>query len=136
MKLWSSYGSEHSANLVMIGRFKEVGDAEAAKEVIDRLTEQARDDERAGKTHIGETPDRYTDGMLDLLSKLNVASVNPVELEQFLYDVKTTLRNDEIVLTTEENEVSAFLKVMIDKGARVEVYSAHDHPGTGYGRGG
>jgi len=40
MKIWRGYGSEHSSNLVMIGRFKTVGDAEAAKRIIDRLAEQ------------------------------------------------------------------------------------------------
>ena len=28
MKIWNGYGSEHSMNLVMIGRFKTVGEAE------------------------------------------------------------------------------------------------------------
>lgn len=40
-----------------------------------------------------------------------------------------------MILTTDESEVSAFLKVMIQKEAKVEVYSAHDYPDTEYGRG-
>ena len=39
MKLWNAFGSEHSMNLVIIGRFNEVRDAELAKELIDRLVE-------------------------------------------------------------------------------------------------
>ena len=40
MKVWNGYGSEHSMNLVIVGHFKEVRDAEKAKELIDLLTEQ------------------------------------------------------------------------------------------------
>ena len=42
MKIWYSYGSEHSMNLVMIGSFKQVADAEEAKRLIDELAEQVR----------------------------------------------------------------------------------------------
>jgi hypothetical protein len=44
--------------------------------------------------------------------------------------VRVETKGNDIVLTTEEIEVSAFLKVLIDHGARVEVYSAHDYPDT------
>jgi hypothetical protein len=40
-----------------------------------------------------------------------------------------------IVVTTDETDVQALLKVLLDKGARIEVYSAHDYPGTGHSRG-
>ena len=39
MKIWNSYGSEHSGNLVMIGTFKDAGEEERAKEIIDEITE-------------------------------------------------------------------------------------------------
>jgi hypothetical protein len=136
MKVWYGYGSEHSANLVMIGRFEDPGDAAKTKQVIDWLTQQVSTDVQAGLMQIGEQSDRYTDGMLDLLGKVSVHSVGPAELEQFAYDVTVKVEENQVVVTTEEIDVSAFLKVLIDKGARVEVYSAHDYPGTGHGRGG
>jgi hypothetical protein len=136
MKVWHGYGSEHSMNLVMIGQFKDEGDAAEAKRVIEGLTAQVNADVEAGHIQIGERADEYTDGMLDLLIKAHVHSIGTVELEQFAYDVDVEVENDRVVLTTEETDVSAFLKVLIDKGARVEVYSAHHHPGTGYGHGG
>lgn len=73
--------------------------------------------------------------MLDLLGRLNVASIGPRELEQFLYDVSMNIEGSKIILTTEEVDISAFLKVMFDQGARIEVYSAHDYPDSEYGRG-
>ena len=137
MKVWRGYGSEHSMNLVMIGRFKDAGDATKAKEVIDQITEQVGVDIEADHIEVGEQTDRYSDDMLTLLgSGVNVHGINPAELEQFAYDVSVEVEDDKVLVTTEEIDVSAFLKVLLDKGARVEVYSAHHHSGTGYGRGG
>lgn len=135
MKLWFGYSSEHSSNLVMIGRFKTVSDATKVKEIIEQLTEQVRADEQAGLLKIGELTDRYTVDMLNLLQKVKVHSIGPAELEQFAYDVRVKVENNEVVLTTDEIDVSAFLKVLLDNGARVEVYSAHDYPNTEHGRG-
>lgn len=135
MKVWYGYGSEHSMNLVMIGRFKDAGDAVKAKQVIDQITEQVNADVEAGKMRIGMPTDRFTDGMLDLLGKVNVHIIGPAELEQFAYDVTVKVEGTQVVVTTEESDVAAFLKVLVDKGARVEVYSAHDYQDTGYGRG-
>jgi hypothetical protein len=135
MKIWYEHGSEHSANLVMIGHFKDATEAMKAREVIDELTNQAVEDHDKGALVFGSPSERYGDAMLDLLGRLNVASIGPRELEQFLYDVSVKVEGSKIILTTEEVDISAFFKVMFDRGARVEVYSAHNHPDTEYGRG-
>lgn len=135
MKIWYQHGSEHSANLVMIGHFENVADATKAAEIIDVLTKQVREEESSGTRTIGRPSERYGDAMLDLLGKLNIASIGPSELEQFAYEFHIEAQGNDLVLTTEELDVSAFLKVMFDKGARVEVYSAHVYPDTAYGRG-
>ena len=136
MKIWYGYGSEHSANLVMIGRFENAQDAAKAKQVIEWLIEQVRRDIDARRLTVGESAERYTDEMLKLLARVNVHSVGPSEIEQFAYDVNVELENDRVIITTDEIDVAAFLKVLFNEGARVEVYSAHNYPGTGYGRGG
>lgn len=135
MKIWHQHGSEHSANLVMIGHFENATEATKAKEIIDALTNQVREEESSGTLTLGHPSERYGNAMLDLLGKLNVASIGPRELEQFLYDVSVNVDGSKIILTTEEIDISAFLKVMFDQGARIEVYSAHDHPDSAYGRG-
>lgn len=135
MKIWYQHGSEHSANLVMIGRFKDETKATRAKEVIDALTKHVRKEEESGKRVIGSPPERYGKEMLDLLARLDFAAVAPRELDQFAYEVSVEVEGDKIFLTTEEDDVSAFLKVMIHYGARIEVYSAHDYPDTAHGRG-
>jgi len=129
MKIWNSYGSEHSANLVMIGRFKETSDAKEAKEAIERIEKYIS---QTGDDHRHAT--RYSEEMLDLLTELRVNSIQPAELEQFSFQPRLELKSNEIVLTTDEMDISAYLKVFVDKGARVEVYSAHDYNDTGFGR--
>jgi len=131
MKIWKGYGSEHSMNLVMIGHFKEPRNAEEVKRLLDELIDQVEIDAEGS----GTVPrDRFTDGMLELLRVANLYILSPAELEQFLYDVHVDVDGNKVVITTDEVDVSAFLKVLIDKGARVEVYSAHFYPDTGCGR--
>jgi hypothetical protein len=123
MKIWNSYGSEHSAKLVMIGQFKDVASAESAKELIDEIAIFISDRDRAIAIS-----DRYPDDVLEFFRKLNIYIITPDELHQFNSDVSYRLNGSRIVVTTDELEVSGFLKLMVDKGAKVEVYSAHDYP--------
>lgn len=134
MKIWKGYGSEHSMNLVMIGHFKEASDAKKIKDLLDQLAGQVKDD--ADKNQSNTVPqDQFTDGMRELLRAANLYILGPAELEQLLYDVQVDVDGNKVVITTEEVDVSVFLKVLLDKGAKVEVYSAHNYPDTEYGRG-
>lgn len=129
MKIWNSYASEHSANLVMIGRFKDVASAKHAKAMIDEITAfmmNSEDDHEGAES--------YSDAALDLFRKLKFYSIAPAELFQFRYDVASKQEETKIVIKTDELDVSAFLKLLIDQGARVEIYSAHEYPDTGEGR--
>jgi predicted metal-dependent hydrolase len=75
-----------------------------------------------------EGVDRYSDGLLEFLQKLRCHSVSPSEFEQFRMDIQTHQEGAKVVINTDEIEVSAFFKILIDNGAKVEVYSAHDYP--------
>jgi hypothetical protein len=123
MKIWNSYGSEHSANMVMIGRFKDVESARDGNEAIDKIKELMYS---GHGDHEGAS--RYSDNAFDLLRSLKIHSLGPSELNQFMYDVHWELHDDTITITTQESEISAFLKIMIDKGAKVEAFSGHDYP--------
>ena len=135
MKLWLGYGTEHSMNLVMIGQFDDTREASQALAALQQIMDQVNHDQEAGLLEVGNPPDRYTEGMMKLLEVLGTYSLHPGEFEQFAYEVGMDLSGDKVVITTDEADVSAFLKVLVSKGARVEVYSAHDHVNTGYGRG-
>jgi len=134
MKVWYGYGTEHSMNLVMIGRFKDATIAERAHALIKELTAGLQAEEEAGRLTVGEPNNRFSDEVLQLLSDLNIHSIGPNELEQFLYDVTVRRDGDSIKVTTDESDIQALLKVLLDKGARIEVYSAHDYPDTSHDR--
>lgn len=126
MKTWNGYASEHSNNLVMIGTFKKAADAREATRAIDELTRQVSGENGA---YSSDAPvHRYSEAMLDLMSRLRIHSLLPTELGQFEFEVHIESTDDRIQMTTQEIDISAFLKVLIEKGARVEVYSAHDYP--------
>ena len=135
MKLWLGYGTEHSMNLVMIGQFHDTREASRALAALQQIMDQVNQDQEAGLLEVGNPPDRYTERMMKLLEVLGTYSLHPGEFEQFAYEVGMDLSGDKVVITTDEADVSAFLKVLVSRGARVEVYSAHDHVNTGYGRG-
>jgi Family of unknown function (DUF6375) len=119
----------------MIGRFKNAGDAKQVEEVIQKIAAQVDVDADSNLIQFGGETSRFTSKMLDLMVSLNVTSVGPSELEQFRYDISRKRTGSEILLTTDEVDVSAFIKLFIDFGAKVEVFSAHHHPGSGHGRG-
>jgi hypothetical protein len=135
MKIWYSYGSEHSMNLVMIGHFNDVRAAQEAKDHIDSITDLVNAEIDAGELQAGNPPDKFTPRMLDLLNKIKFHIITPSEFEQFAYEFDVNVDENKVVVKTEESEVSALLKLLVDKGARVEVYSAHHYPDTPYGRG-
>lgn len=128
MKIWNGYGSEHSMNLVLIGRFKRAQDAEKAEKNIDRLSAQASKDD-SYSISFGEPEDqRFSNGMLSLLRSLNLNTLGPADLGQLVSDHHLKREGDQITVTTDEAEVSAFVKLFIEAGAKVEVFSAHDYP--------
>lgn len=107
----------------MIGTFKDAATAEQVKKAIDHLTTCIR---TSGEDLHGA--DRYPEVVLKVLREIEFHSIAPGELDQFNYDFHAAQENDRLVVKTDETDISALLKFMIDKGARVEVYSAHDHP--------
>lgn len=128
MKIWNEYGSEHSMNLVLIGRFKRAQDAEKVEKDIDRLSAQASKDD-SPFIAFGEPEDqRFSDDMLSLLRSLNLNTLGPADLGQLVSEHHLKREGDRITVTTDEAEVSAFVKLFIEAGAKVEVFSAHDYP--------
>lgn len=129
MKIWNVYGSEHSSNLVMIGHFKDSNDAEKTKKLIEQLSNKLPD-----KIDVGSSSNRYPEEVRNILREADCYILSPFELEHFLYDVTTRVEGDKIILKTDEIEISAFFKLMIHNGAKVEIYSAHAYPDSPHGR--
>jgi hypothetical protein len=128
MKIWNGYGTEHSMNLVMIGHFKEAALAETALDTLNEATRAVQEEIDAGRLEMGEQQDRFSDEMLEVLGDLHLHNIGPSELEQFLYDVRVERDSGQLIVKTDEVEVQAFVKLLLSKGARIEMYSAHDYP--------
>lgn len=114
-------------NLVMIGTFKEARNAESAKKLIDKLTDYVRSE--PPKSYDDDPREfRFSKATMDFMIGAKLSTIGASELEQFQYEVHVELKGNKVVLTTDESEVSGFMKLLIENGARVEVYSAHDYP--------
>jgi hypothetical protein len=132
VKIWTGYGSEHSYSLVMIGRFVDHAAALATKEKFDELTEVVAVELEAGRLDVGwEADERMSGELRDALNELRIYDLGVSDISNFAYDFSTHLKDDTVMLRTDEGEVQGFLKLMIDGGARIEVFSAHHWPEEG-----
>ncbi len=128
MKIWSGYGSEHSMNLVLIGKFKRALDAEKIEKDIGKLSAQAAEDDSDSTPFAKPENQRFSDDMLSLLCSLNIHSLSPSELGQLVSDYRLEREDGRITVKTDEADISAFVKLFVEAGAKVEVFSAHDYP--------
>lgn len=122
MKIWTSYGSEHSMNLVIIGKFKTAEDAEKCKKLIDSLRIYFED-----HGNMNQNTAEYDKDSLDFLTKKNIGYIAPQQMIQFRYDMSVDLHENEIKITSED-DLNVFMSLLIENGAKVEAYSAHDYP--------
>jgi len=63
---------------------------------------------------------------------VSIHSFSYGDVEQFLYGAEVKVDGFDVVVQTDEIDVIAYIKVLIAKGAKVEMYSRHDHD-TGVG---
>ncbi|WP_414676249.1 DUF6375 family protein [Limnobacter sp.] len=115
-------------NLVLIGRFKRAQDAEKVENDIKKLSDQASKDDSYSLAFAGPEDQKFSEDMLLLMRSLKLNTLGPTDLSQLLSDHQLEREGDQITVTTDEAEVSAFLKLFIEAGAKVEVFSAHDYP--------
>jgi hypothetical protein len=127
MKVWRGYGTEHSMNLKLVGHFLSSKAAADAKGAIAKLTEAAEVDYGEGKWEHGEPPRVFSRRLLEAMSEVGVHNLGHADIEQFLYDASVDAEDADVVVLTDEIDVLAYVKVLIAKGAKVEIYSMHDH---------
>jgi Family of unknown function (DUF6375) len=123
MKLWIGQGSEHSYSLVLIGHFVDETKARGVEEKFERLKVGA-ESELPELTWEGDQ--RYTDELYELLKEVKLYELSRSDVENFAYEHTVKRRGKDIQITTDEGEIQGFLKVLLNAGARIEVYSAHD----------
>jgi hypothetical protein len=123
MRVWQSYGSEHSMDLVLIGTFQSLTDAEAAVERMELLRELA---ERVWEDDDWERPsERMPDTLREALAELGLWEMGRPDVDIYAYEHSVERDGEKVRIWTEETEPQGFIKVLIHLGARVEVFSRH-----------
>ncbi len=125
MKIWNSYGSEHSLNLVIIGHFKEEHEAEEFERLTNKITQFLSEN-----SEFDVEADRFDKNTVDFLGKENLYSLTPQQLGHLLYEADITRDGKDIHISSDD-DVNAFISLFVHKGAKVEVFSAHDYPVDG-----
>jgi hypothetical protein len=128
MKVWKGYGTEHSANLVIVGTFKTVNDATQASKIIMELTDIVRQDEEDGFIRAGNIPAKFSERIMSFVERTDFAMMNHEDPEALLYDFDITQDGNKISIHTEEQKYQIILNMMLSKGAKIEIFSAHDYP--------
>jgi hypothetical protein len=131
MKIWTGYSSEHSSNLKMIGHFRDEEAAKATELVFERLRDRAYQDMNDETYDPGEDLPDLSDEMGQLLRELNQYSLGPADVVNFAYDHSVSRHGADLVLTTDENNVGGFVKILVDADARIEIFSLHTHDERG-----
>jgi hypothetical protein len=129
VKIWRGYASDHSANIVMIGEFKTEEDAERVYELINTLSENASSDSAEGILEYWDRNEQYSEETERRLRKLKLHNLSPADISDFAF-LNTSIDRSGAVLRfrTDDVEIGGFVKLMVARGARVQVYSADDYP--------
>lgn len=123
MRIWHSYGSEHSMDLVLVGTFETVSGAEAAVERMQIL--QSLADAEWSDDDWRRPDERMPNSLVDQLWELKLYEMGRTDVDIFAYEHTVERKGTTVRVWTEESEVQGFLKVLIHLGARVEVFSRH-----------
>lgn len=128
MKVWVGFGSEHSANLRMIGRFATPEDAAMAQRQLEQLCELVV--ENFDRDRFEENPMAWylNETLVKNLMDLGLYNFAPEDLESLIGEHTVRRVGAELRIQTDESTISGFLRFLIDSPARVEVYSAHHFP--------
>ena len=128
MKLWRGFGSEHSANLFMIGHFSTPEDAQVAVKELERMRALI-EEEFDYDQFLENSMSFYTnDSLRKMLEELGLYNFSGEDIEHFTREHRVRRSENRVEIWTDELDVNGFLKFMIDKGVHVEVYSAHNFP--------
>jgi hypothetical protein len=124
MRIWHSYGSEHSMDLVLVGTFETVSGAETAADAMKALKALAEtlwsDDEWTRRD--GRMPTT----LARELAELSLYDMGRSDVDIYAFDHSVERTESTVRVLTEETDVQGFLKVLIGFGARVEVFSRHN----------
>lgn len=122
MKIWFNYGSEHSMNLVLIGRFKSNTDAKAFAQDVEDLKEYLKKN-----SYSVINVKSFDSPIREYLVKNEISFLSPEQLEQILSYETLKSEGNEIKMTSDEF-LDGLVAWMIMRGAKAEIFSLHDFP--------
>ena len=123
MKFWTGYGSEHSANLVMLGKFKTAEDATGFLAELEKLERLIQEDD-GGDDVFREIPKKIIDEVFNGHIRF-CNDFAPKDLEDFRMDLQRRQRSDDRTIVEFKSDVTGWaglIKMMVNAGARVEVF--------------
>ncbi len=124
MRIWNSFGSEHSMDLVMVGKFETVAEAEDAIARMEALKVLA--DAEWSDDSWQSKDERMPESLREGLMGLKLYDMGRFDVDNYAYEPTIKRDGSNVRVWTEESDVQGFLKVLINLGARVEVFSRHD----------
>jgi hypothetical protein len=117
---WTDVLGSHHAN----ARFVEL-DGEIAAE--DRDSGELEPDFKGGKFT------KHLRAFLNEATQGSYANFQYGDQGELLYDIDVEQDGDKVVITTDDLPIAPITKLLMNNGAKIEVYSAHDHKSK-YGR--
>ncbi|WP_413115765.1 DUF6375 family protein [Streptomyces sp. CY1] len=124
MRIWNGYGSEHSMDLVLIGRFQTVTGAKAAEERMEAL--QALAEAAWSDDHWLSPDERLPRELGESLREMKLYDIGRYDVDNFALDHSVTRTAETVRIWTDESDVQGFLKVLLHYGAKVEIFSRHE----------
>ena len=128
MKIWRGFGSEHSANMVMIGHFVTSTDAIRAAEQLQELCDLAAAEFDYDRFRENQMSVFTNDPICEMLKKHELYHFAAEDIENLVCERTIDRDGKRVRIWTDERDLNGFLKFLINKGAFLEVYSAHDYP--------
>ena len=123
MKIWTGYGSEHSANLVMLGKFKSQEDATGFLEELEKLKTAVQDEMSNGDVFY-DFPKPILDAMV--YGRIRFCSdFAPKDLDDFVQELSHKQLTDDPAVVEFRSDVTGWaglIKMLLNAGARVEVF--------------
>jgi Family of unknown function (DUF6375) len=133
MKIWRGYGSDHSANLVMIGEFKTEEDAHRVYELIDVVSRIAQSDSEKGVFEHWSKNEQLSEETANRLRELELFSLSPSDVSDFAFwNPSIEKVGKTLCFRSDDVEIGGFVKLMVAAGAKVRVYSAHEYSDEGH----
>ena len=122
LKIWTGYGSEHSYRLVLIGRFADDAAARVAEEDLSRLQIVAQELPETDWRHADEV---LPDNLAEALRELDIWYLTRPDVDNFNLSYSIERSGSTLRVTGDDADVQGFIKVFLERGGRIEIFSGH-----------